>query len=113
MGTKQNFAELGLPRFLGIVQLSCLATEFFNCLIGSKYSTPPVVSQKLEHIKSYKVSRCSMMADEQLMGVDLSTENFGSAVGLRLKCREALNRIAQIESYYYSDLQENVRQSLR
>ena len=54
-----------------------------------------------------------MMADEQLMGVDLSTENFGSAVGLRLKCREALNRIAQIESYYYSDLQENVRQSLR
>jgi hypothetical protein len=47
------------------------------------------------------------------MGVDLTSENLGSVVGLRLKCRDALNGLAQIDSYYYTDLQENVRQSIR
>ena len=87
MGTKQNHAELDLPRFVSIVKLSCLATEFYNGLIGSKYNTPTLVSHKPEHIRSYEASQSSMMADDQLMGVDLTAENFGSSVALRLKCR--------------------------
>lgn len=49
-----------------------------------------------------------MAEDEQLMGANLTTENLGSVLGLRLKCHEALDNYAQIENYYYTDLQEIV-----
>lgn len=50
VSTKLTHADITLPRFIQIVKLSCLTTEFYNCLVGSCHSSPPLLSHRSDHI---------------------------------------------------------------
>lgn len=53
------------------------------------------------------------MADKQLMGIDLATENLGSAVGLQQKCHNVKKALEEIARSYYTDIKENLKSSIQ